>query len=136
MDLMKSLAISASGLKAQGSRMRVISENLANADSEAPGPGIDPYRRKLISFRSHLDRQVDAQVVGVQKITYDKTDFEMRYDPSHPGADADGYTRMPNVKPLIELMDMREAQRTYEANLNVIEASRTMLMRTIDLLRT
>jgi len=136
MDLLKSLNISAFGLKAQGSRMRVISENLANADSEAPGPGIDPYRRKLVTFRNHLDRQLNANVVGIQRVTYDKTDFEMKYDPAHPGADADGYIRMPNVKPLIELMDMREAQRTYEANLNVIEASRSMLLRTIELLRT
>lgn len=136
MDLMKSLNISASGLKAQGTRMRVISENIANADSEASGPGVDPYRRKIITFKNHLDRQSGAQVVNVNKISFDKTDFEMRYDPSHPSADADGYIRMPNVKPLIELMDMREAQRTYEANLNVIEASRNMLLRTIDLLRT
>jgi flagellar basal-body rod protein FlgC len=133
---MKSLNISASGLKAQGTRMRVISENIANADSEASGPGVDPYRRKIITFKNHLDRQSGAQVVNVNKISFDKTDFEMRYDPSHPSADADGYIRMPNVKPLIELMDMREAQRTYEANLNVIEASRNMLLRTIDLLRT
>ena len=135
-DLSSSSKIAAYGMKAQATRLRVISENLANADSEAPGPGVDPYRRKVITFKNHLDRQLNATVVGVQKVTYDKTDFEMRYDPTHPGADADGYIRMPNVKPLIELMDMREAQRTYEANLNVIEASRGMLMRTIELLRT
>lgn len=136
MDLLKSLNISASGLKAQGTRMRVISENIANADSEAAGPGVDPYRRKIVTFKNHLDRQVGAQMVNVNRIGYDKTDFEMRYDPAHPSADADGYIRMPNVKPLIELMDMRESQRTYEANLNVIEASRNMLLRTIDLLRS
>jgi len=136
MDLAKSLAISASGLKAQGTRMRVISENLANADSQAAGPGVDPYRRKVVTFRNHLDRQMGAQLVTMNRIGYDRTDFEMRYDPSHPSADGDGYIRMPNVKPLIELMDMREAQRTYEANLSVIEASRNMLLRTIDLLRS
>ena len=136
MDLMKSLQISASGMRAQGTRLRVIAENLANAQSTAQVPGGEPYKRKVVSFRNTLDRAAGVEEVKADRIRLDNSEFERRFDPGHPAADADGYMLLPNVKPMIELMDMREAQRSYEANLNVLSASRSMLMRTIDMLRT
>jgi flagellar basal-body rod protein FlgC len=136
MDLAKTLRISAAGLEAQGTRMRTISENLANADSLASEPGGQPYRRKMVTFKNVLDKQVGADMVKADKVITDKSEFQKRYDPSHPAADADGYVMTPNVNSLIEVMDLRQAQRSYEANLNVIETSKTMLLRTIDLLRS
>jgi flagellar basal-body rod protein FlgC len=135
MDLVKSMKISAAGMQSQGTRLRVISENIANADSLAQAPDGDPYRRKTVTFRNALDRELAANTVRVHRILPDRSEFERKYDPAHPAADRDGYVRVPNVKPLVEMMDMREAQRSYEANLNVIEVSKRMLMRTIDLLR-
>ena len=135
MDLIKSMHISAAGMKAQGTRLRVISENIANADSIGQKPGEDPYRRKLVTFKNTLDRALGLKKVEVDKVIPDKSEFEKKYDPGHPGADKDGYIQLPNVRPLMEMMDMREAQRSYEANLSVIEASKRMLLRTIDLLR-
>ncbi|MBL8808163.1 MAG: flagellar basal body rod protein FlgC [Rhodospirillales bacterium] len=135
MDLQKSMRVSAAGMAAQSTRMRVIAENIANADSLGETPGADPYRRKTISFRNILDRQIGAQTVRVGKIGTDKTSFTRRYEPSHPAADAEGYVLAPNVNNLIEVMDMRQAQRSYEANISVIETSKSMLTRTIDLLR-
>ncbi len=135
MDLVKSIKISAAGMQAQGTRLRVISENLANADSLADRPGEQPYRRKLVTFKNVLDRQLQANRVKIDKFLPDRSEFPKRYEPSHPAADADGYVELPNVKPLVEMMDMREAQRSYEANLSVIEVSKRMLLRTIDLLR-
>jgi flagellar basal-body rod protein FlgC len=119
----------------QSARMRVTAENLANAESTARIPGGDPYRRKTISFANELDRKQGVELVEVARRGVDPSDFRMSLDPSHPAADADGYVRMPNVEPLIELMDMREAQRSFEANLNALEMSRSMLRRTLDLLR-
>jgi flagellar basal-body rod protein FlgC len=135
MDLVKTLRISAAGMQAQGTRMRTISENLANADSLASEPGGQPYRRKMVTFKNTLDKQIGAEMVRADKVVTDKAEFKKRYDPSHPAADAEGYIQTPNVNPLIEVMDLRQAQRSYEANLNVIETSKTMLLRTIDLLR-
>lgn len=135
MDLMKSLLISASGMKAQSARMRVIAENLANADSVANTPGGQPYQRKMLSFRNELDRSVGAKLVEVNRVTPDMTPFGKKFDPGNPAADATGYIATPNVEPVIEIADMQQAQRSYEANLNVIGAARSMLMRTIDLLR-
>ncbi|SRR5690606_32084635 len=135
MDLVKALAVSAAGMQTQGTRLRVISENLANAQSTAQTPGGEPYRRKVVSFRNELDRAVGVETVQVDRVARDPSQFERRYDPGHPAADEDGYVLLPNVKPMIELMDMREAQRSYEANLNVLTAARSMLLRTIDLLR-
>ena len=135
MDLARSMKIAASGLDAQSARLKTISENLANADSTATEPGGVPYRRKVITFKNVLDRALDARLVEVKSVQDGGGDFERRYDPSHPGADRDGYVLMPNVNPLIELMDMREAQRSYEANLNVIDSAKTMISRTLDLLR-
>ncbi len=135
MDLVKSMRISASGMQAQDARLRVIAENVANSDSLGQSAGADPYRRKIVSFKNVLDRTLGTEVVKVAAVTRDKAEFGKRMDPSHPAADQDGYVKMPNVNTLIELADMRAAQRSYEANLNMIEVSKGMLIRTIDLLR-
>ena len=135
MELKNAMKISASGMRAQGERLKTISENLANADSMAKTPGGDPYRRKVISFKSELDRASGVNMVRAQKPTQDRSDFELKYDPGHPAANSDGYVKMPNVKTVIEMADMREAQRTYEANLNAVDTAKQMINRTIDLLR-
>ncbi|MBL4748504.1 MAG: flagellar basal body rod protein FlgC [Magnetovibrio sp.] len=134
-DLLRTLRISAAGMKAQGTRLRVISENVANADSLPTQPGGLPYRRKVITFRNQLDRTIGVATVRVNRITTDKSDFSRRLDPSHPAAGPDGYVLAPNVNALIEMTDMREAQRSYEANLNVIKSSKSMLQQTIGLMR-
>tara|TARA_Y100000746_G_C15263209_1_gene350568 strand:+ start:35 stop:454 length:420 start_codon:yes stop_codon:yes gene_type:complete len=133
-ELFKSIMVSASGLRAQSERMRVIAENLANADSLPQNPNAEPYRRKTVDFRSILDRQVGVDLVKIRKVGVDKSAFEKRYDPGHPGADNDGYVLQPNVNSLIEAMDMREAQRSYEANISAMETARAMLMRTISII--
>jgi flagellar basal-body rod protein FlgC len=135
MDLINSIKISTAGMRVQGTRLRVISENIANADSLPDGPGDDPYRRKQVSFKNVLDRSIDGRRITVDKILVDKTDFEKKFDPQHPAADENGYVAVPNVNPLVEMMDMREAQRSYEANLSIINVSKSMLTRTIDMLR-
>lgn len=135
MDLDKALAISASGLAAQSARLRVVAENLANQDSTGSVPGGHPYRRKTISFSDQLDQKVGADLVQVQRIGEDMSDFPTRYDPSNPAADASGYVKVPNVNALTEMMDMRDADRTYAANLSVMQTTRNMLDRTIDLLK-
>ncbi|HIP10040.1 MAG TPA: flagellar basal body rod protein FlgC [Rhodospirillales bacterium] len=134
-DLISSLKISAAGMKVQGTRLRVISENLANADSLPTGPGKSPYRRKNIQFQNVLNRELGLNLVKVKKIGVDKSEFNRRFDPGHPAADEKGYVQTPNVKTLIEVMDMREAQRSYDANLTAIRTARSMMRRTIDLLR-
>lgn len=134
-DLNKSSLIAVSGLKAQAERMRVVSENLANADSLPTAPDSAPYRRKTITFRNVLDRANGADIVKVNKIDVDRSEFNKKYDPKHPAADSSGYVLAPNVNPLIELMDMREAQRSYEANLNVISVSNAMLQQTVGMLK-
>jgi flagellar basal-body rod protein FlgC len=135
MDFLKTLSVAASGLKAQTGRMRVIAENIANADSTADRPGADPYRRKVTSFVRHFDRELDASVVALGRIRPDQSDFRTKYEPGHAAADADGQVKLPNVNTLIETVDMREAQRSYEANLNLITATRRMITRTIEILR-
>jgi flagellar basal-body rod protein FlgC len=134
-DFTKSIAIAASGLRAQAGRMRIISENIANADSTPPTPGADPYRRKIATFTSQLDRELDARVVGSARARNDTSEFQSKYQPGHPAADARGYVKYPNVNSLVEMTDMREAQRSYEANVNVIGAARRMIQRTLDILR-
>jgi len=134
MDLTDSIALAAKGMKAQGVRMRVISENLANADTTAETSKEDPYKRKIVTFKNELDRTLNQKVVEVGKITEDQSDFRLKYDPSHPSADEKGYVKYPNVNPLIEMMDLKEAQRSYEANLGTIQVSKAMVMRTLDLL--
>ena len=135
MDLMKSLMIAASGLKAQSGRMRIIAENLANANSTSRTPGGDPYRRKMVTFENVYNRELGAYTVQTGRITLDKTDFTRRHEPGHPAADEKGYVKTPNVNTLVEMMDMRQAQRSYEANLNVVRSSRGMAIRTLDILR-
>lgn len=135
MDFVKSLSIAASGLRAQAGRMRVLSENIANADSTASAPGQDPYRRRVPSFRSELDRTLDARTVAMGPVRTDTSDFRIKHEPGHPMADAAGNVRYPNVNSLVEMTDMREAQRSYEANVNVIGATRRMIQRTLDILR-
>ena len=132
--MFKTLHIAAAGMKAQSSRLRVIGENIANASSTATTPGGDPYRRKMISFENVLDRNLGVNTVRVANYTYDKAEFGKRYDPTHPSAGEDGFVLLPNVNSLIEMADMREALRSYEANLSVVEASKSMLQKTIDLL--
>lgn len=135
MDLTDAITHAAKGMKAQGTRMRVISENIANADSTSQTPGGAPYRRKVITFKSEMDKAMGQKTVSVNKVEQDtKKDFVLKYEPSHPAADKDGYVQYPNVDPLIEMMDLKEAQRSYEANLGTIQVSKSMLMRTLDLL--
>jgi flagellar basal-body rod protein FlgC len=135
MDLHTSMQLAFAGMSAQGQRLKVIAENLANADSTAKTPGADPYRRKIISFHSVLDRSLGATTVAVGRPVNAAGAFERRYDPGNPVADPDGYVKTPNVNPLIELMDMRDAQQSYQANLNVIDAAKSMISHTLDLLR-
>ena len=135
MDLKTSLGISASGLRAQTLRMRVIAENIANQDSVATTPGGDPYRRRVASFRTEVDRATGGMEVRVDRIQSDKSDFQRVYDPGNPAADGEGYVLKPNVSSLVEMADMKAAQRSYEANLSAIEAARSLTMRTIDLLK-
>ena len=127
------MTIAASALRAQQARMRVIAENMANSDSTARTPGGDPYRRQMAVFEPvAMD---GGQGVKMSRVMNDPSDFKTEYAPGHPGANAQGYVKMPNVDPLIEAMDMREAQRAYEANLNELETSRSMDSRTLDILK-
>ena len=135
MDFLRSVMIAASGLKAQSGRMRIISENIANADSTAQTSGADPFRRRIPTFRTELDRNLDAHMVALGRLRTDPSDFRLKHEPGHPSADANGNVKYPNVNPLVEMTDMREAQRSYEANLNIISATRRMIQRTLDILR-
>jgi flagellar basal-body rod protein FlgC len=135
MDLNTSMIVAASGMRAQSTRMRIIAENIANANSTSQTPGGDPYRRKVATVKSDFDRELNATLVKPGKPVADMTDFRMQFDPGNPAADSKGYVKLPNVSSLIEVMDMREAQRSYEADISVMEASKAMLARTVDLLR-
>ncbi len=135
MDFLRTMAIAASGLKAQAGRMRIISENIANADSTPAKAGADPYRRKTLSFTSEFDREIAASTVGIGRVRPDASEFRTKYEPGHPAADQNGNVKYPNVNSLVEMTDMREAQRSYEANVNLITATRRMLQRTIDILK-
>ncbi len=135
-NMWNTMTVSAYGMKAQGERSRVISENIANASTAALTPDSDPYSRKIITFKNVLDKQYDTDLVKVKSISNDKkTDFQMKYMPDHPGANTAGYVKMPNVNMIVELNDMREAQRSYEANLGMMQNSREMNQRLIDVLR-
>lgn len=131
----ETLRIGSSGMAAQSARLRVISENVANAQSTGSAPGADPYRRKTVSFETHVDRATGAETVRVKKIGRDMTEFPLEFSPSHPAADGQGYVKNPNVNTVIEMADMREASRSYEANVNMVEQAKAMLDRTIELLR-
>ena len=135
MDFLKTMAIAASGLRAQAGRMRIISENIANADSTPSAPGTEPYRRKVPSFQTEIDRSLDVKLVELGRTRIDTSEFRLKYEPGHPAADKNGNVKYPNVNPLLEMTDMRDAQRSYEANINVISATRRMLQRTIDILK-
>jgi len=135
MDLNQAMEIAAAGMKVQGARMRLVAQNLANADSTALAPGGTPYRRQTITFESALDRARGLELVRVARTGVDRTPFPLEHDPGHPAADADGYVLMPNVKPLLAMMDLREAPRSFEANLNALSLARSMVQRTLDLLR-
>jgi flagellar basal-body rod protein FlgC len=133
--LFESLNVSTSGLQAQSTRLRVIAENIANAGATGAGPGQAPYRRKTITFEAVLDEASGVELVGVKKVGRDPSEFRMAYEPGHPAADEQGYVRRSNVNTLIEMVDMREASRSYEANLKSLEMSRDMLGAALDLLR-
>ena len=126
-DFLKTMTIAASGLRAQAGRMRIISENIANADSTPSSRGADPYRRKVPTFTSELDRNLQARTVGLGKVGTDNSDFRLKYEPGHPQADENGNVKYPNVDSLVEQTDMREAQRSYEANINVIASRATSI---------
>ena len=135
MDFTTSLIVAASGMRAQSDRMKVIAENIANANSTSTTAGGDPYRRKIATVKSEFDRELGATLVTPGKPQNDMTDFRLQYDPGNPNADAKGYVKLPNVNSLVEIMDMREAQRSYEADLTVMDASKQMMARTVDLLK-
>jgi flagellar basal-body rod protein FlgC len=135
MKLMDTLIISGAGMKVQSDRLRTTAQNLANAESAGTRPGEEPYRRKTISFEAVMDRDSGVELVQTKRVGTDPSPFNMKYDPSHPAADAQGYVKMPNVNPLMEMMDMREARRSYEANMNMVESSRAMMTQTINLLQ-
>jgi flagellar basal-body rod protein FlgC len=135
MDLMTSMSVAASGMRAQSDRMKTIAENIANANSQATTPGADPYRRKIATMKSTFDRDLNATLVQAGQPVADTSQFRSQYDPGNPMADKQGYVKLPNVDSLVEIMDMREAQRSYEADLTVMDASKTMLSRTVDLLK-
>jgi flagellar basal-body rod protein FlgC len=135
MELAHALHLAAAGMKVQGIRMRLVAQNLANADSTALAPGSEPYRRQTITFKNALDRALGIETVAVARTGVDRRPLPQRFEPGHPAADADGYVLRPNVDPLLEMMDLREAQRSFEANLNAQSLARTLLQRTVDLLR-
>ena len=135
MDFPKSLTTSASGLKAQSSRMRVIAENIANAESAPTTPGGEPYRRKIPTFTQQVDRETGASLVETGRVRRDSAPFRVKHDPGNPAANAKGDVSLPNVNGLIENMDMREAQRSYEANLNMVTSTRKMLAQTLAILK-
>jgi len=134
-DLGSMMEISGHGMRAQTGRMRTLAENIANANTTGQTPGSNPYQRKIPVFEDYLDKKLGLELVRFNKPVLDQKEFPVRYDPSHPAADAKGYVKLPNVNGLMEMMDMKEAQRSYEANLSVIDATRSMIGRTIDLLR-
>jgi flagellar basal-body rod protein FlgC len=135
MDLDKALRISASGMQAQTTRLRVIAENLANQDTTGGKPGADAYRRKTVTFDDQVDRASGMPLVRVKNVGVDKSPFPQKYEPSHPAADAKGYVNTPNVNSFVEVMDMREAQRSYSANLQVMQVTRGLLTRAIEMLK-
>jgi flagellar basal-body rod protein FlgC len=134
-DLNQTLNVSAAGMDAQATRLRVIAENLANQDTTGSSPGADPYRRKTITFESAVDQAAGTETVQVKNIGVDNSDLPVRYDPANPAANPQGYVKLPNVNSFVEVMDMREAERSYSANLSVMQATRGMLNKTIDLLK-
>ena len=134
-DLNRTLSVSASGMTAQTMRLRVIAENIANQDTTGSSPGADPYRRKTVTFQSAMDHAAGAETVRVKNVGVDGGDLTLKYDPANPASNAQGYVKLPNVNTFVEVMDMRQAERSYNANLSVMQATRSMLNKTIDLLK-
>lgn len=134
-NLSISADIAVSGMKAQAERLRVIAENMANADSIATRPGEEPYRRQVVTFQDYVDAETGAKKVKVSNVLTDNSELPKKYDPNHPAADAQGYVTLPNVNPLIEMMDMKEAQRSYDANLNMMKTARDMNSKILDILK-
>ena len=135
MDFSTSMAVAASGMRTQSERMKVIAENIANADSTSPTPGGEPYRRKISTVTNSFNSELGANLVKAGRTITDKSDFRSQYDPGNPNADKQGYVKLPNVDPLVEIMDMCEAQRSYEADLTIMDSTKQMLSRTVDLLK-
>jgi len=135
MDLMDSVHISAAGLGAQSARLKVIAQNIANAESVGTRAGAEPYRRQTVNFKEELNKETGLKSVKAAKISTDDSEFNKRYEPTNPNADENGFVLYPNVNTMVEMVDMREARRGYEANLNVIEASKSMFSATINLLK-
>lgn len=135
MDLIDTIHISSSGMKAQQDRLKIVSQNIANAESVGTRDGAQPYRRQTISFKNVMDQETKTSLVKTNKVSTDKSQFVKKYEPNNPQSDAEGYVLYPNVNPISEMMDMREARRSYEANLAVIESSKAMLGQTINLLK-
>lgn len=134
-DIIRTMRISGSGMRVQGQRLRVIAQNIANANSLPQEPNENPYRRKTLTFRNEFDKATGVDLVKVNRVRADMSEFNRRFEPNHPAADADGYVLTPNVNTIIEMTDMREAQRSYEANMNVIKTSKSMLSSALELLR-
>lgn len=135
-QLYDTLSISSHGMQVQSTRVRVISENIANAGTMPSNPNETPYQKQHVTFKNVMDRELGHEVVKVDKVsTNDEVEYRMRFMPNHPGADENGYVKTPKIDTLVEMMDVREAQRSYEANLGMFDQSRNMVMRTIDLLR-
>jgi len=135
MDFSKSMAVAASGMRAQTDRMKVIAENIANANSTSPVKGGDPYRRKIATVTQNFNDELGATLVSASKPLTDKSEFKSQYDPGNPNADSQGYVKLPNVDSLVEIMDMRDAQRSYEADLQMLDTTKQMMARTVDLLK-
>ena len=133
-DIQTAMQISAAGMRAQSARLRIVSENIANANSTAEAPGVDPYRRQVPVFSSYVDKAAGADLVRVDRVVLDPSEFTLRFDPAHPAANPEGYVMLPNVNPLVEMMDMREAQRSYEANLGALDTMRSMAASTLRIL--
>ena len=135
MDFSKSMSVAASGMRAQTDRMKTIAENIANANSTSPVKGGDPYRRKIATITQNFDSELEANLVNAGKPLPDKSEFKSQYDPGNPNADAQGYVKLPNVDSLVEIMDMRDAQRSYEADLQMMQTTKQMMASTVDLLK-
>lgn len=134
-NLSVSADIATSGMKAQAERLKVIAQNMANADSVSTVKGGLPYRRQIVSFQNYVDQSTGAEKVKVDKVVQDWSQFDKKYAPNHPGADAEGYVLLPNVNPLVEMMDMKEAQRAYDANMNMMKTAREMNSSVLDILK-
>jgi flagellar basal-body rod protein FlgC len=134
-DLNTSLQVSAAGMQAQVARIKIVSENLANQNTTGSSPGADAYRRRTVTFANSLDKELGVETVKVKSVGIDKSEQPSRYDPGNPAANKDGYVKTPNVNTFVELMDMRDAEQSYSANLNVASTTRNMLNQTLNLIK-